>query len=76
MTIEEAVMKLSIEQVLALQAHIIEAGLRSELTGESHKRHFTRLRRKSKGKLRICYDAICTATYEEFNRVCARIVED
>jgi hypothetical protein len=75
MTIEQAVMGLSIEQVQKLQAMIIEAGLREELHGDSHKRFFKRLRRTSKGKLRICYAAICTATNEEFSRVCGRLVE-
>ena len=68
-------MGLSTEQVLKLQAMIIEAGLRKELNKDSHKHFFKLLRRKSKGKLRICYAAICTATNEEFDRVCGRLVE-
>jgi len=75
MTIEQAVMGLSIEQVQKLQAMIIEAGLRKELNQDSHKRFFKLLRSKSKGKLRICYAAICTSTNEEFDRVCGRLVE-
>jgi|APLak6261663543_1056040.scaffolds.fasta_scaffold05240_2 hypothetical protein len=75
MTLFDAVLLLSEDHVKALQSHIVEAGLRKEAGNKDHKRYFKALRRKSKGKLRVCYAAICTSTDEEFDRVCARLVE-
>lgn len=74
MTPVEAVLALSDEQLHKLQSLIIEAGLRKEMGRNDFRRFFKELRRRSKGKLRVLYAALCKADDDTFDRVCDAII--
>ena len=75
MTLQQTIMSLSIEQVTALQSHLVDAGLHKTGGEFNHNRYFKQLRRKTKGKLRRCYAAICLTDNETFERISTKLLE-
>ena len=74
MAINEIVARLNEDQIVKLQEHILNAGLRVEQGINDHKSYFRRLSKQSKGKLRICYATLRNASREEFDKVCDALV--
>jgi hypothetical protein len=76
MTLAESVAKLTDDQVLKLEAHIVVAALLAFYGTGNHAWYFKKLRRESKGKLRVCYAALSIADRDTFNNVWWAIVDE